>query len=815
MGPQAVVIGGVASCPWLDEGEILSAKKAETGKASRSSKPTRTSKSRKTQRVGTESKEHTATAKGRAKRTDKRTSAKAAKARSRSAKAASAKRTSSKTTSRNASAGNSRVKRSSTKTPRKTSSARAARPRNARKKSAAARGAVDERAGRPKARTTGIKQAIDGYLEVPTHLRDVPTTQLTRDEILEILEANGDAGANLTFSGKTNARRLRRKVRPRVSREVNQLGIGNAEARSENLVIEGDNLQAMVTLYKERGHVDLILTDPPYNTGKDFRYNDRWEDDPNHTGLGELVSDDDPDRHTKWMRFMWPRLQMMKSMLKSTGVLAICIDFRELFRMGQMLDELLGQENRLGIINWQRAATRRNDATGVSVATEYILVYARTKSRATTGLEPRDEKAYANPDNDPKGDWNGVTPWAPGAKTHQGMVYGVQSPFTGVIHRPPPSKCWSNEKPQVKGMIEEWGIEYEERDIGDVNPALVIKGCKDPVNATPENDKVVTKAARIARERAASGPLPQLYFTKKGSGRPRRKAYLREIKEGLVPTTFWAAEDYEEPIDIDSTSWVSSKSGTTEMGNRELNAILGSDHGYETVKPRKLFEKVIQLWCPPEGLVLDPFAGSGTTGHAVLSMNKHVSTSRRFILIEQGRPERGDSYARTLTAARLQRVVTGRWASGEGVPLGSGFTFRTLGKKVDGDALLQMERDEMVDTVIASHFDAARRRGDQLTRLEREGDPFRYLVGRNADHEGFFLVWDGNGGTDFTEKVYEECANEAEQASLKPSPYHVYARLYRYQTEGVRFYQILDRILADFGLDLSSEPFIADDEVDG
>src|SRR6266508_150654 len=105
-------------------------------------------------------------------------------------------------------------------------------------------------------------------------------------------------------------------------------------------------------------------------------------------------------------------------------------------------------------------------------------------------------------------------------------------------------------------MIEEWGIEYEERDIGDPNQALVIKGCKDPENATPDNDKTVARAARIARARDESGPLPQLYFTKKGLGRPRRKAYLREIKEGLVPTTFWAAEDYEEPIDIDSTSWV-------------------------------------------------------------------------------------------------------------------------------------------------------------------------------------------------------------------------------------------------------------------
>ena len=90
---------------------------------------------------------------------------------------------------------------------------------------------------------------------------------------------------------------------------------------------------------------------------------------------------------------------------------------------------------------------------------------------------------------------------------------------------------------------------------------------------------------------------------------------------------------------------------------------------------------------------------------------------------------------------------------------------------------------------------------------------YRYLVAKNADDEGFFLVWDGaNNNTDFTESVYEVCAKEAVKAGLKSSPYHVYARLYRYQTDGVRFYQIPDRILADFGLDMKSEPFTEDDE---
>jgi adenine-specific DNA-methyltransferase len=128
-----------------------------------------------------------------------------------------------------------------------------------------------------------------------------------------------------------------------------------------------------------------------------------------------------------------------------------------------------------------------------------------------------------------------------------------------------------------------------------------------------------------------------------------------------------------------------------------------------------------------------------------------------------------------------------------------------LDKRVDAQALLDMERDEMVDTVIASHFDANRKRGSNLIRVN--GREWRYLVAKNSEDEGFFLVWDGpDKNTDFTGTVYDACATEAEAAGLK-AKYHVYARLYLYQTENVRFYQIPDRILADFGLDMSSEPF--------
>ena len=305
---------------------------------------------------------------------------------------------------------------------------------------------------------------------------------------------------------------------------------------------------------------------------------------------------------------------MMKQMLKPTGVLAICIDHRERFRLGQMLDELFGEENRLAIINWQKAASKRNDAEHVSTATEYVLVYARDKVKARTALLQRTEEqdaSYGNPDGDEGGAWYGVAPWGPSRDTHMGMVYAVQSPFTGELHYPPGSRCWGFEKPTIKKWLEEWGSKYEERDLGDgFVPALLIKGAKDPrVLEEPLDDPLVSKAQKAALKIRQKGQWPTLIFTKGGMGKPRKKTYLERVKQGIVPSTFWADDDYFEPLEIGTTSWASDQSGTSEAGARELSAILGDDHGFETVKPIKLFTKVMQLWCPYDGLVFDPFAG--------------------------------------------------------------------------------------------------------------------------------------------------------------------------------------------------------------
>ncbi|MCJ2113454.1 site-specific DNA-methyltransferase [Methylobacterium sp. E-025] len=219
-----------------------------------------------------------------------------------------------------------------------------------------------------------------------------------------------------------------------------------------------------------------------------------------------------------------------------------------------------------------------------------------------------------------------------------------------------------------------------------------------------------------------------------------------------------------------------------------------------TVKPLKLFRKLIQIWCPPNGLVLDPYAGSGTTGHAVLDLNNATGSARRFILVEQGAPENGDKYARTLTWQRLSNVVTGHRPGGRRAPpVPGGFEYRLLTKAIDARAVMEMKRDELIDVVITSHWETHRRGASNLQRFDEEG--YQYLIGRDELGEGYFLIWNNGGPVGSLDlDSYKLVSAEARKAGLKP-PFHVYARYETFQTHNVRFWKIPDRILAHLGLD--------------
>lgn len=652
--------------------------------------------------------------------------------------------------------------------------------------------------------------------------------KLTKDELIDLLAERRPEGTRYVFAGKANARRIVRLVRPRGQRYVTELSVGDQEAQARNLVIEGECLQAMVSLHKYHGAIDLIIADPPYNTGSDFRYNDRWEEDPNDPEPGELVKKEDGSRFTKWARFMLPRLYMMRTMLRPGGVVAICIDDNELFQLGLMLDEVFGEDNRIGIVNWQKSYGPKNDSRHLSTATEYVLVYAKDKTHARTSLLARSEgmdAAYKNPDNDPKGPWSQSDATTKDRRDHD--RYGVQNPFNGSIFYPS-ARSWGIPKAKFKELLEAWGSRYIERDIKDGRAkALVIEGAALPaippsgstnlddnpvIHDESIRDHISIQMSRSAAEQIRDdGVWPRLFFRAQGEANPRVKRYLNDVKKGKVPMTYWADEDYDTPIELGPVSWDHEESGHSQTGINELNAIVGKGHGFETVKPLKLFVKLIQLWCPSGGKVLDPFAGSGTTGHAVLELNYQAEADREFILIEQGNRENKDRFARTLTADRLRRVVSGDWALGKATPLEGGFRFHLLTQKVDAKAVLAMQREELIDLLLSTHWDKDRRNRPRLVRQTDQS--FKHLIATDGDGLGYFLLWKGDPTreTSLDYEIFAEIVKEARKAGLKP-PYVVYARFETYQTREVRFFKIPDRVLLHMGISDSRDPYNDDED---
>jgi adenine-specific DNA-methyltransferase len=318
---------------------------------------------------------------------------------------------------------------------------------------------------------------------------------------------------------------------------------------------------------------------------------------------------------------------------------------------------------------------------------------------------------------------------------------------------------------------------------------------------------VSTRAsARLKKEN-----WPFVWFGRDGKGRPRVKTYLEQIRKGKVPVTYWADADLglnDLPllVEIDSTSWNYTESGRSADGVHELTAIVGSGHNFTTVKPMKLFSKIIQLWCKPDGIVLDPFAGSGTTGHAVLEMNKEAGVNRRFILIEQGNTEKGDHYARSLTAERVRRVITGGWASGKRAPLPGGFRYIELKReKIDAEAVNTLAREEMIDLLLTSYWDKGEKANSYLRRLPV--GQHRYLFAMNTKDEGFFLIWDSPDSPSILNRdAFKGIVEEAMLAKLG-ARYHVYAAMAPYTGEGIEFYKIPDKVLEHIGFNTRSDAF--------
>lgn len=208
---------------------------------------------------------------------------------------------------------------------------------------------------------------------------------------------------------------------------------------TENLYIEGDNLEAL-KLLKETyaGKVKLIYIDPPYNTGHDFVYDDdfaksRGEYDAESGDFdeegGRLVANTESNGrfHSDWCSMMYPRLLLARDLLSADGAIFISIDDNESSNLRKICDEVFGASNFVGDVIWQKTYSPRNDSKGIPAEAEHIFVYSKHSGWMPSRLARTAEmdERYASPDGDPR-PWKAGDASAPGAVTHQGMVYAIQ-----------------------------------------------------------------------------------------------------------------------------------------------------------------------------------------------------------------------------------------------------------------------------------------------------------------------------------------------------------------------------------------------------
>lgn len=355
---------------------------------------------------------------------------------------------------------------------------------------------------------------------------------------------------------------------------------GHAAEDAIHAVIEGDNLDVMRLLRPVyRGRVQLAFLDPPYNTGRNLAYADRFRE-PSRQYLARSGQTDDPIEtrgrlHANWLSFMRPRLALVHELLAPTGFCVVTIDDGEVAVLRLLLDEIFGEDGFVAHAVWQKAYVANQTAKHLSNTHDHVLIYARDAAEARSGRLPRSPRqlaAFRNPDDDPRGPWKAENLSA--GKPYSKGTFVITTP-EGRTVRPPPGRWWRCS---------------EER----------------------------------YRQWAADG---RIWFGKDGRGRPMLKKYLSEVRAGLTPDTWWTHEDC----------------GSNKEASTHLKALFHGRAAFDTPKPVRLLERIVTLFCPDGGLVLDPFAGSGTTGHAVLEVSARDGKRRPFVLVQLPEPTAEDA----------------------------------------------------------------------------------------------------------------------------------------------------------------------------
>lgn len=386
-----------------------------------------------------------------------------------------------------------------------------------------------------------------------------------------------DERYRLNWAGKSNAFRLMQKS------STSTLIPSRDESvdfdTTQNIFIEGDNMEVLKVLQKSYfSKVKMIYIDPPYNTGNDsFIYPDRFsegreeymrrvgdKDDEGYMlrdGLFRKNSKENGQYHSNWLNMMMPRLYLAKSLLREDGVIFVSIDDNEVHNLRLLMNEIFGEENFIANIIWQHSIQPKGYVDKFSVHHNHILCYSKNSDFELAPLQrtEADNKAYSNPDNDPKGPWRSGD--VRNALYRPNLIYDIISPSGKIIKPCPNGWRWSKETVNEK-----------------INSGEII--------FNKDETKII------------------------------RKIYLSSV-EGRAPETIWFAKEV----------------GSTRDAMGELKKLF-ENPPFDTPKPTLLISKMLELVNDKNCIVLDFFAGSGTTAHSVIELNRRDGGNRKFICVQ-------------------------------------------------------------------------------------------------------------------------------------------------------------------------------------
>ncbi|MFI0570901.1 MULTISPECIES: DNA methyltransferase [Streptomyces] len=463
---------------------------------------------------------------------------------------------------------------------------------------------------------------------------------------------------------------------------------------ADNLLIVGDSYQALHALNsipeyvrEYKGKVKLVYIDPPFNTEQTF---------------GEFY--DDNFDHSVWLTMFRDRIKQLSELMSDDGVIWVHLDDAEVHRARMVLDEEFGIENHLGTVVWQKADGPRNDLPNFSPDHDTLLVYGKT-SEAKLIRSARDESLnsiYKSVDGDPR-PWYDGDPTAPSAHRNQTWVYAIQSPITGELMYPANGRCWGTKQETVLAALSEYApykqviLDDDEKraEVCGVSVEELRKGIPALLLDVP-----LEEARELTEKRKAAGMWPEYIIRPKGSiGRKR-----------IQPDKGSNAR----------TIWFNSEVGHNREAKAEIKALFPGVNPFSTPKPERLLRKIIEVTTRPGDVVVDCFAGSGTTAAVAHKLG------RRWITVETVK-----TTVDNFTAPRLAKVVDGSDVGGVTQP-----------KE-------RVASIPLPDDVTVAALDEARKVFEKLVKaevLEADADTLASLIKQMKTKPSKERLWHGGGG---------------------------------------------------------------------